>query len=79
MNESIEIFIYGCSKCSRHSAKIARAVAKRGAKVIDTKANPNGIDRHLAYLKEAGMPEDIKTSIVVENNGNIITLLSEWQ
>ena len=79
MMNSPAIYIYGCATCGRHSAKILRAKNKLGATVIDTRTNLFELPKHIEYLERAGMGASNYRAIVVEQDGKLITLLSEWQ
>lgn len=63
-----------------NAALIARVKKERpDLKVINTKYDYSYQERHMAYVKRAGIRTDSYHSIVVENEGERITLLKEWK
>lgn len=76
-----EIFISGCTTCGMNAALVAK-VKRSSDDVVVYNTKYDGafqLDRHIAYLVKAGMKVDSYHSIVVENNGERISLLKEWK
>lgn len=75
-----EIFVHGCTSCGMNLALIKRVSRQVKVQIHNTKyGGPEILDRHIAFLNQAGMTVDAYHSIVVENEGERITLLKEWK
>lgn len=76
-----EVFISGCTTCGMNAVLIARVKKHRpDATVYNTKYDGSSQqNRHIRFLQNAGISLDAYHSIVVENDGERITLLKEWK
>jgi hypothetical protein len=78
---SIEVFVDGCTTCGSNAVRIARVKAHYDdVTVFNTRydgAYQRG--RHISFLKQAGIVANQYHAIVVENNGERITLLRQWK
>lgn len=77
---SVEIFVNGCTSCGMNAALIARVKHSiPDVKVINTKYDYSYQELHMGYVIRAGMSTGTYHSIVVENEGERISLLKEWK
>lgn len=77
---STKIYIYGCSGCGVSANYVMRVKSNaKDVQVFNTKRDEAKLAEHISYLKRAGMDLSSYQSIVVENNGEQITLLTEWR
>ena len=76
----IEVFINGCTTCNDNAVYVARVKkAHPDAVVYNTRYDgATNQAKHLKYLDMAGIPASEYFAIVVENEGEVITLLKEW-
>lgn len=77
----VDIFVNGCTGCGMNAALIAKVKAHfYEVNVVNTKyGTDNDRARHMGYILQAGMDTHSYHSIVVENNGERISLLKEWK
>lgn len=72
------IYIQGCS-CGAAGVQVTRVKNKHpDAQVFNTRVDRNRLIEHIKYQERAGMGRS-PVSIVVENNGEVITDLREWK
>jgi hypothetical protein len=77
----VVVYVYGCSTCGRVGRALRRLQMYCDVNHIDlvikyTKSDDQAREEHLSYLREAQLPSELYTAIVVENE-NVKRLL-EW-
>ena len=79
-NESnVTIYSNSCTTCGTNAVYVARVKRQyRDVTVINSRADKSKLIEHIEYQKLAGM-ESTPVPIVVENGGEVITLLKEWK
>lgn len=76
----IEIYTHSCTSCGLLGARIAKVKRHHpDVKVIDTRNDNAMLGRHVFFLKQSGISVSEYTPIIVENNGEVITRLSDWK
>lgn len=75
----IEVFIYGCTTCGTNALTISRIQKMHGKVTIYNSVQKDNREKHVEYLKSAGMETNSYPPIIVLNGGERITRLQEWK
>lgn len=73
----IEVFIYGCTTCGVNSLYLGRLKKAHQVKMNNSLHQP-AREKHVEYLKQAGMETQSYPAIIVIDEGKRILRLSEW-
>ena len=77
---STSIYVNGCTTCGINANYIIRVRHSiPDVTVCNTRRNDEALKQHMEYLERAGMDKGQYHAIVVENEGERITLLKEWK
>lgn len=72
------IYMFGCA-CGAKGRPASVVQSKISATIFNIKRDAEKMKQYLEYLTEAGIEQKDYPSIVVENNGERITLLEKWK